>query len=62
MKLDKTIIEGCYLIHDKIYTDSRGKFIKPFNSEDFKRMEINFSIKEEYITISKLNVSRGMHF
>ncbi|HHC79791.1 MAG TPA: dTDP-4-dehydrorhamnose 3,5-epimerase [Flavobacteriia bacterium] len=62
MKFHKTTIEDCYLIDSKVFRDERGKFIKPFNYIEFKRNGIEFIIKEEYFTISKMNVLRGMHF
>ncbi len=62
MKFHNTTIEDCYLIDSKVFRDKRGRFIKPFNYIEFKRNGIDFTTKEEYFTISKINVLRGMHF
>ena len=62
MKIDKTIIEGVYIINNFNVHDDRGLFVKTFNNNGFKSNDINFEIRESYYSISKKNVIRGMHF
>tara|TARA_X000000950_G_scaffold14462_1_gene15654 strand:- start:28172 stop:28708 length:537 start_codon:yes stop_codon:yes gene_type:complete len=62
MKIESTIIQGVYILHNFNSTDLRGSFIKTFNNEFFNKNKINFLTKESYYSISKKDVIRGMHF
>jgi dTDP-4-dehydrorhamnose 3,5-epimerase/CDP-3, 6-dideoxy-D-glycero-D-glycero-4-hexulose-5-epimerase len=62
MKIEKTDLEGVFIIHNFFAEDERGTFVKTFNSNDFNNNDLNFSIKESYFSVSKKNVIRGMHF
>jgi len=62
MVLIKTGLEGLFIIQHKIYNDSRGVFVKTYNSDYFKELGLNLEIKEKYYSISAKNVIRGMHF
>lgn len=62
MKITETYIKGCYTIEPNIFGDHRGRFVKPYHIEEFKKGGINFEIKEEYFSVSKENVLRGLHF
>lgn len=42
--------------------DTRGKFIKVFNDDEFRKNGIRFNMKETYYSYSGKNVIRGMHF
>ena len=42
--------------------DNRGCFLKPFNSQNFKNLNLEFKPEEYFVTRSKKNVLRGMHF
>ena len=44
MKIDKTIIEGVYIINNFNVHDDRGLFVKTFNNNGFKSNDINFEI------------------
>jgi dTDP-4-dehydrorhamnose 3,5-epimerase len=62
MEVIKTTIPGCYEIQPRIFEDSRGKLIKTFHHDTF--LEHNFAVdfKEEYYSVSKKGVLRGLHF
>lgn len=62
MKFIKTELDGVYIIENKVFEDSRGKFLKIFNKELFLENGIDIEFKESYYSVSKLNVIRGMHF
>lgn len=62
MKISQTKIPGLKILEPRIFEDIRGKFIKTFNDEFFKKQKIDFSIKETYYSISHKDVIRGMHF
>lgn len=58
----KEVFSDLYEINPYIYKDYRGEFIKTLNSEEFKKYGLSFDFKEEYYSISKKNVLRGLHF
>ena len=62
MKLNKTVMDGVYLIDNYCKIDERGKFVKTFNDETFQTCGKEFLIKESYYSVSDKNVIRGMHF
>lgn len=56
-------ISGCYLIDLPKFEDHRGAFIKTFHPNHFGGMAISeFDLQEEFYSISKKNVLRGLHF
>lgn len=60
MQLD---IIGCYLVDLPKFEDHRGTFIKTFHSSHFEGTTIPmFNLQEEFYSISKQNVIRGLHF
>ena len=62
MIMKETEISGCMVIEPFIAGDNRGGFIKTFNTDIFSRLGISVEWREQYYTISKKNVIRGMHF
>lgn len=62
MEIIKTNFEGLFIIQHKVFTDNRGLFVKTYNDEIFKQLNIDLEIKERYYSISNKNVIRGMHF
>ena len=62
MHIQELKIPGCYQITPNIFTDDRGIFVKTFHSETLSKFGINVDLKEEFYSISKKNVLRGLHF
>lgn len=63
MKITELAINGCYLVEVVAFEDARGKFVKTYNQEQFVDTPFfSFNLKEEFYTISKKNVLRGLHF
>lgn len=62
MKIKDTFIAGLKLIYPEVSIDSRGEFIKNFNSDLFEHYHLETTIKESYFSVSNKNVIRGMHF
>lgn len=62
MEILKTKLEGVYIIKNKIFQDERGKFIKTYHEEEFKKLGLCTDFKESYFSVSNKNVIRGMHF
>lgn len=62
MKIERTILEGVFIINNFNASDDRGLFVKTFNKNLFLELNLNLEIKESYFSVSKKNVIRGMHF
>jgi dTDP-4-dehydrorhamnose 3,5-epimerase len=60
-RINKTEIEGLYLIDTFSFSDNRGKLIKPFTNLFFDNHSLNLSFKETWFTQSHKNVIRAMH-
>ena len=63
MVVEKTKIEGCYVITPSVYGDDRGYFMESFNLKEFEEktnQKINFVQDNE--SASVYGVLRGMHF
>ena len=59
---ETSFLKGVYIFCPPIFEDIRGGFVKTYHEEMFKELGINFESKEEYFSINKKNVLRGMHF
>ncbi len=62
MKFVKTEIPGCFQILPNIMEDTRGKFVKTFSADLFEEHKLESRWKEEFFSVSKKGVLRGMHF
>ncbi|WP_227938056.1 dTDP-4-dehydrorhamnose 3,5-epimerase family protein [Alkalihalobacillus deserti] len=63
MEINRTNIEGLYVLKYKKYDDLRGELRKPYCFDEFQNNTINANIfKEVWFTSSKLDVIRGMHY
>ena len=58
----ETAIEGCYELQPRIFKDNRGKLVKTFHEDTFKELGLETDFTEEYYSVSKKNVLRGLHF
>lgn len=62
MKIQKTKIDGVYIIEPDFFKDDRGLFLKPFNKDIFKKNGLVCEFEENFYSMSKKDVIRGMHF
>lgn len=62
MELIETAISGCYELQPVICKDNRGSFVKTFHTDIFAKYGLVTNFMEEYYSISKKNVLRGLHF
>ncbi len=62
MLLKRTNIPGCFEILPQIINDERGRFVKTFHRGLFQNLGLNADFPEEYYTVSKKGVLRGLHF
>lgn len=62
MRILETNIPGCFEIFPKIAIDDRGMFVKTFHYDIFLQYQLETNWREEYYSISRKGVLRGMHF
>ncbi len=62
MTFVETVIPGLLEIRPAILRDSRGSFTKTFRESAFGAKGLARSFAEEYHTVSRKNVLRGLHF
>ena len=62
MRVEETLIPGCYQLFPQIRTDARGRFVKTFHEEVFADHGLVTEFVEEYYSVSHKGVLRGMHF
>jgi len=62
MRVEETAIPGCYQIFPQVRKDARGAFVKTFHKEVFAEHGLVTEFAEEYYSISRKGVLRGMHF
>ena len=64
MRLDKvaTKIAGCYELKPRMLADERGAFVKTFNADWFRELGLRADWTEQYYSLSKKRVLRGLHF
>ena len=62
MKIEKTPLRDCYIIHDTVLEDSRGYFFESFNTKKFEALT---GIKTQFVqdnqSSSERGVLRGLH-
>ena len=61
-QIQETSLEGCLRILPHVREDRRGLFIKTFHIEAFRTLGLPTSFAEEYFSVSKRGVLRGLHF
>ena len=63
MEINKTLINGCYIIIPKKNYDTRGSFHRSYCENILKKNKINFKLKQCNISInSKKGTLRGFHY
>ncbi len=62
MIINKTTIPGCFEILPKVIKDKRGVFVKTFQRSLFEENRLETVWVEEYYSLSKRRVLRGLHF
>lgn len=55
-------LSGARLLQTRRLQDKRGDFIKTYHAGFFAELGLPFSVAEEYYSVSRRNVIRGMHF
>ncbi len=62
MKITELQFPGCFLIESPKFVDKRGEFVKTYHQAIFQDNGITTHFAEEFYSVSKKNVLRGMHF
>lgn len=62
MNIRKLSIPGCYEINPTILSDERGLFVKTFHKDIFMANGLIYKFAEEYYSVSRKGVLRGLHF
>lgn len=63
MIVEKTILEGCYVLTPTVYKDKRGYFFESFNHEKFKKATgVNIDFVQDNESYSTRGVLRGLHY
>lgn len=62
MNISELEIPGCYQIIPNIFKDTRGTFTKTFHDKTLSQYNLDIELKEEFYSVSKKNVLRGLHF
>src|SRR5208283_2293985 len=57
-----TAIGGCFEIIPRVFADDRGRFVKTFQREVFQAWGLAAEFVEQFYSVSKKGVLRGMHF
>ena len=63
MKIEHTFLQGCFIIHDTLFEDSRGYFFESFNQKKFFEVSETYTefVQDNQSSSSK-GVLRGLHF
>ena len=63
MIVEKTKLEGCFIIEPKVFKDSRGYFLETFNQKVFnKSISKNINFIQDNESFSSKGVLRGLHY
>jgi dTDP-4-dehydrorhamnose 3,5-epimerase len=60
--IEKTKIDGCFIIHNPTYNDDRGRFGVTYNKKFYDQLLPNTIFIQDNISYSKYGVIRGIHF
>jgi len=60
--VEKTFIDGLYIIKPTVYGDSRGYFLETYNKKDYSAAGLDVDFVQDNQSKSKKGVLRGLHF
>lgn len=55
-------IPECFEIQPRVFDDERGRFVKVFHQDAFTKLDLQTEFAEEYYSVSRRGVIRGLHF
>jgi dTDP-4-dehydrorhamnose 3,5-epimerase len=62
MKFESTALEGVYLIHPRLFGDSRGFFLENWNAKTFAEAGFDLRFVQDNHSRSARGILRGMHY
>ena len=62
IKVEKTPIEGLYVIEPTVHQDERGYFVETYNQSDFEEAGLYYTFVQDNQSMSVKGVLRGLHF
>jgi dTDP-4-dehydrorhamnose 3,5-epimerase len=63
MQIEQTSIEGCFIVYDTFYGDTRGYFFESFNKKTFlDQTGVDVNFVQDNQSSSTKGVLRGLHF
>ncbi|OGU54661.1 MAG: dTDP-4-dehydrorhamnose 3,5-epimerase [Ignavibacteria bacterium RBG_13_36_8] len=62
MKIEKTFIDGLFIIQPDIFTDDRGYFYESFSAKRFVELGISETFVQDNFSRSVKNTIRGLHY
>lgn len=62
IKVEKTPIEGLYIIEPAVHGDERGYFMESYNQRDMQEAGLNMVFVQDNQSMSVKGVLRGLHF
>jgi len=62
INVEKTFIEGLYVITPSVHGDDRGYFMETYNLNDMKEFGLNMNFVQDNQSMSKKGVLRGLHY
>jgi dTDP-4-dehydrorhamnose 3,5-epimerase len=60
--LTSSSLAGCHELQPKVMEDARGRFVKVFHEQAFSDLGLATGFAEEYYSVSRKDVIRGLHF
>ncbi len=62
MRIEPTIIDGCFIVKPEVFKDDRGYFFESFNEKTFlSATGLSIKFVQDNQSFSKKNVLRGLH-
>ena len=61
MEIIATELAGVHVIRPCIFEDARGSFVKTYHAEILREAGLAFQPREEFFSVSRRNVIRGLH-
>lgn len=61
MTVEKTNLEGVFLVKPDVHEDKRGNFYETYNEEEYKRAGMTATFVQDDISKSVKGVLKGMH-
>jgi dTDP-4-dehydrorhamnose 3,5-epimerase len=62
MEVINTELDGVRVIRPRVFEDIRGSFVKTYHVELLRECGVAFVPQEEFFSVTRQNVIRGMHF